>query len=81
MNIADDVFDRLAQLLEDSDVAVRTDAAIVLGTCRRFDALQLLYKAEDDPSPSVREAASNSIEQIADRAARITDAPLTGDLY
>ncbi len=69
MDVADTVFERLAQLLDDPDVGVRADAAAVMGGCRRFEALQLLYQAEDDPSHSVREAASRSVEQIAERAA------------
>ena len=82
MDVADMVFERLAMLLGDPDVAVRTDAATALGTCHRFDAARLLCQAEDDPSLCVREAASRSIEQIADRVAGTTgrDASLRGDL-
>lgn len=69
MDAADVVFDRLALLIDDADVGVRTDAAIALGTCRQLEALQLLYRAEEDPSPSVRDAASRSIERISDRFA------------
>lgn len=69
MDAADAMIDRLALLIEDPDVAVRTDAATVLGNCQRNEAVTLLYKAEQDASPSVREAASRSIEQIVDRTA------------
>jgi HEAT repeat protein len=77
MDVADQVFPRLGALIEDPDVAVRADAASVLGTCRRLDALDLLYRAEEDPSPSVREAASQSIEQISDRIAGVPDVDST----
>jgi HEAT repeat protein len=56
-------------LIDDTDVGVRTDAAVALGTCSQLEALQLLYRAEEDPSPSVRDAASRSIERISDRFA------------
>jgi HEAT repeat protein len=83
MDIADKVFDRLTLLVDDPDVAVRTDAATVLGTCREFDALQLLYRAEEDASPSVREAASRSVDQISERLAGAhgTDNPISGDYF
>jgi HEAT repeat protein len=66
MQAADEVFDELAQLVEDPDVAVRTEAVTVLGTCQRMDVLPLLRQAEGDPNLCVREAASRSIEQIAE---------------
>jgi HEAT repeat protein len=83
MDVADTVFAPLAQLIDDPDVAVRTDAAVVLGTCRRFDAMQLLQQAEGDPNLCVREAASRSIEQMAERVAGATgiDASFSGDLF
>ena len=83
MEVADSVSDQLAQLIHDPDVAVRTDAVAVLGACRRFDALQLLQRAEDDPNLCVREAASRSIEQLAERVAGSTgnNASITGDLF
>jgi HEAT repeat protein len=83
MDVADAVFEQLAQLIHDPDVEVRTDAAVVLGTCRRFDALQLLQQAEDDPNLCVREAASRGIEQMAERVAGATgiDASFPGDLF
>jgi hypothetical protein len=83
MGVADTVVEQLAQLIHDPDVAVRTDAAAVLGACRRFDALLLLQQAEDDPNLCVREAASRSIEQMAERDAGSTgiDATITGDLF
>lgn len=67
MDVADLVFDRLALLIEDPDIGVRTDAATALGASHQLEALQILYRAEEDPSHSVREAASRSIERISDR--------------
>jgi len=65
LDAADMVVEQLAHLLEDPDVAVRTDAAAVLGSCHRPEALQLLCQAaEGDPNLSVREAAGESIHDI-----------------
>lgn len=72
MDVPDIVFDRLALLVDDPDVGVRTDAAIALGACHQREALQILYRAEEDSSPSVRDAASRSIESISDRFAGAT---------
>ncbi|MEX2091113.1 MAG: HEAT repeat domain-containing protein [Pirellulales bacterium] len=69
MDAVDAVFDRVAPLIYDPDVAVRTDAVAALGTCRRAEAVDLLYEAEMDASQGVRETASRCIEQIADRTA------------
>jgi HEAT repeat protein len=82
MDVADVVFSQLALLMDDPDVGVRTDAAIVMGNCQRFEALQLLYQAEEDPNHCVREAASRSVELIAERSAGSAgvDATLPGDL-
>ncbi len=83
MDVADDLLERLTPLVDDPDVAVRTEVVTVLGSCRRFEALQFLYQAEEDPSPSVREAANRSIEQIAEQTAdsKSSNLPLTGDFY
>lgn len=82
MDVADLLFDRLAFLIDDPDVGVRTDAAIVLGESHQLEALQLLYRAEEDASPSVREAASRSIERISDRFTSTTGgAPFTSQEF
>jgi hypothetical protein len=83
MDVADDLLERLSPLVDDPDVAVRTEVVTVLGSCSRFEALQFLYQAEEDASPSVREAANRSIEQVAERSADSagSNLPLTGDFY
>ena len=68
MDAGDLLVDRLALLMSDPDVAVRTEAATVLGTCRRAEAMEPLQLAEEDVSLCVREAAARSLEQIVDRA-------------
>lgn len=68
MQAADEVFDRLAQLVSDPDVGVRAEAVAALGFCQREDAIPLLYEVERDVSLSVREAAHRSIDQIVDRS-------------
>lgn len=73
MGVADMVSGQLAQLIDDPDVAVRTDAATALGACHRFDAARLLNEAENDPSLCVQEAARRSIDQIAERVSRQAD--------
>lgn len=81
MDVADTVLERLVLLLEDQDIGVRTDAAIVMGSCSTLEALRRLNDAEEDPNPSVREAASRSVEQIVARMASSdsVNAPLFGD--
>lgn len=68
MDASDEVFDRLAQLVNDPDVGVRAETVDALGLCRREDAIPLLYEVEKDVSLSVREAAQRSIDQIVDRS-------------
>ena len=68
MDVSDEVFDRLAQLVNDPDVGVRAETVDALGLCRREDAIPLLYEVEMDVSLSVREAAHRSIDQIVDRS-------------
>ncbi|MGD9634849.1 MAG: HEAT repeat domain-containing protein [Pirellulales bacterium] len=68
MNAADEVFDRLSQLINDPDVGVRAETVAALGLCDRDEAIPLLYEVEKDVSLSVREAAQRSIDQIADRS-------------
>jgi len=78
MQIADEVFDRLAQLVTDPDVGVRAEAVAALGYCQRDDAVTLLYEMERDVSMSVRDAALRSIDQIADRSVEATAPTPTG---
>lgn len=68
MEVADEVFDRLAQLVYDPDVGVRAEAAAALGFCRREEAIPLLHNVDNDTNYFVREAANRSIDQIAERS-------------
>jgi len=68
MNASDEVIERLAQLINDPDVAVRAEAVAALGLCQRDEAVSLLYEVENDVSLSVREAVQHSIDRIVDRS-------------
>jgi HEAT repeat protein len=68
MEAADEVFDRLAQMVYDPDVGVRAEAVAALGYCQREEAIPLLYDVDNDTNRLVREAATRSIDQIADRS-------------
>jgi HEAT repeat protein len=71
MNAAEDVCNELIVLVDDQDLAARTNAVKALGGCTSPQVLAALRKAEQDPQRSVREAAKQSIElyiQIRDRA-------------
>ena len=63
MNAADDVCNDLVALVDDQDLAARTDAVKALGGCANPQALVALRKAEQDSQRPVREAAKRSIEQ------------------
>jgi HEAT repeat protein len=76
MRLADEVRDQLFRLLEDSDLAIRADAATALGLCTNADVLPALRKAECDAHRPVREAAERSIDQIAQNLVLGTGEPL-----
>ena len=76
MQLADAVRELLVHLLEDCDLAIRTDAATALGFCTSTDVLPALRKAECDPHRPVREAAERSLDQIADNLMHGTASPL-----
>lgn len=82
MHASDEVFDRLAQLVSDPDVGIRSEVVAALGLCQREDAISLLYEMEKDVSFSVREAAHRSIDQIVDRSvgAKLPGSLDAGDL-
>jgi HEAT repeat protein len=73
MEAADEVFDRLAQMVYDPDVGVRAEAVAALGYCQREEAIPLLYDVDNDTNRLVREAANRSIDQIADRSLNMTN--------
>jgi hypothetical protein len=70
MGAADIVVDHLAQLVTHADPAVRIEVVTTLGNCRQADPLPLLLEAEQDPVLYVREAASRSIDEFANKGDR-----------
>jgi hypothetical protein len=69
MDAADSVIEQLAQLSTHADPTVRIATIETLGSCRHADPLPLLFEAELDPNLYVREAASRTVDEIADRTA------------
>ena len=69
MQLVLEVQDHIIALLGDEDHLVRLGAARALGHCATSDAYAALREAEDDTSPVVREAVSESLERIGSHAA------------
>jgi HEAT repeat protein len=69
MEHADAVLPQLIALSTDRDLDVRTEAMTALGLCSAEEALEALERAEQDPNPSVRDAAAAAIEVFMDRLA------------
>ena len=64
MDAADAVFDHLVAMLDDSDLTVRTDAALAMGRATGAKAMMALRRAERDPNRIVRDAAQKSIDRL-----------------
>lgn len=64
MAATDEVQSQLIELARHENVAVRKEAVLALGHCRRMNSAQILEAATHDPNGSVAEAARKSLAQL-----------------
>jgi len=68
IEVADQLEQQIARLLDDEDHLVRVEAALALGQCDSETSLEALHDALDDRSASVREAVQESLERRSETA-------------
>jgi HEAT repeat protein len=66
LGVVEGLLETLVGALRDEDHMVRAQAARVLGGSSSPEVVRALRRAEQDKSPSVRQAATDSLERIAE---------------